>query len=115
MVTAGNGSVTLRGVSGRSYNINFYSSDVVGASCTFNLAGLAGANSQNFYILPENCVLVDISFASTNTVSTNFVIYVNDVPIGSVIPIANVLNTLAYRVVPQIPLGAGRKFTMIQA
>jgi len=115
MVTAGNGSITFRGSSGRSYTMNFYSSDVINANCTFSLTGVAGTGSQTFYIIPENVVLVDISFASTNTVSTNFVPYINDIPIGSIVPIANVLNTLAYRIVPQIPISAGRKFTLVQA
>ena len=115
MVTAGNGSITLRGASGRSYNMNFYSSDVVAAACTFSLTGVAGTGSQTFYIIPERCVLTDISFVSSNTVSTNFVPYINDVPIGIVVPIANVLTTLTTRAVPPIAMEAGRKFTLIQA
>ena len=63
MVTAGNGTIQLQGYSGKTYNLNFYSSDVVGAPTTFNLNGVAGTGSQTFYIVPENCVVTDISFA----------------------------------------------------
>lgn len=115
MVTAGNGVLSLRGRSGRSYNVSFYSSDVIGASVTFNLNGAAGAGSQTFYLLPENCMLEDVSFTSTNTVSTAWIVQQNDQNTGNVISIANQLNTLANRQKPMIPLGAGRKLTMIQA
>lgn len=116
MVTAGNGVIIFHGLeTGRDYAYNFYSSDVIGAAVTLNANGLAGTGSQNFILVPENVVIKDISFASTNTVSTNWVLQVNDVNTGSVVPIANCLNSLATRALPNIPVGRGRKFTMIQA
>jgi hypothetical protein len=115
MVTAGNGAITFTGRSGKAYTINFYSSDVIGASCTFNTVGVAVAGSTSFYLVPEDVVVTDISFASTNTVSTNFVPYVNDVPIGSAIPIANILNTLNNRSFGNFGIRSGKKFTLIQA
>jgi hypothetical protein len=115
MVTAGNGTISMKGVSGKTYNLNFYSSDVIGAATTFNLNGLAASTSQNFYIIPENCVITDISFASSNTVSTNWVLQINDQNIGVVVAIANQLNTLATRATPNVPLPGNRKYTMIQA
>jgi hypothetical protein len=115
MVTPENGSITLKGNSGRYYNLNIYISDVIGAYVTFNTAGIAGANSQNFYNIPENCVIEDIALTTGNTVTTNLVIYINDVPVGSVVPEANVLNTLNQRAVPKIGFSSGRKFTLVQA
>ena len=115
MVTPTNGTVILRGVSGKSYALNFYISDVVGATCTFNLNGVAGANSQSFYILPENCVIKDVSITTGPTVMTNLVLQINDQNIGVVLPIATLLTTLNQRAVPQVPLPGNRKFTMIQA
>ena len=115
MVTAGNGIISLRGASGKSYNVSFYSSDVVGATVTFNLNGNAGTGSQSFYILPENCILEDVSFTSSNTVTTSWVVQLNDANTGNVISVANQLNTLANRQKPMIPLPAGRKLTMVQA
>jgi hypothetical protein len=115
MVTAGNGMIIFAAKSGRQYSLSFYSSDVVGAACTFNTSGLAVAGSQTFFIIPEDSVIKDISFTSTNTVSTAFVPYVNDVPSGVMVSIANVLNSLAYRAIPNLGIAAGRKFTLIQA
>jgi hypothetical protein len=115
MVTPENGALYLKGQSGKAYSLNFYSSDVVGAAVTFNLSGVATANSSNFYILPENCQIMDISILTGQTVTTNWSLNINDQPIGVVIPVANALNTLATRSIPKTPLPAGRKFTMIQA
>lgn len=115
MVTAGNGVISFRGASGRSYNVSFYSSDVVGAALTFNLNGLAVAGSQSFLLLPENGVIEDISFTSSNTVAVAWVVQLNDANTGNVISIANQLNTLANRQKPMIPLPKGGKLTMIQA
>jgi len=115
MVTPENGSITLRGASGKYYNINLYSSDVLGAAVTMSLVGLAGTSSQNFYILPENCVVVDLSVTTGQTVTTNWSFYINDQPIGNVVPIANIVNTLNQRAVPHIPLPGNRKLTIIQA
>ena len=114
MVTAGNGVISLRGKSGKSYNVNFYSSDVLAAATTFNLNGLAVAGSQTFYLIPEDCILEDVSFTSSNTVSTVWIVQLNDANTGNVISIANQLNTLAARQKPMIPLPRGAKFTMIQ-
>jgi len=115
MVTAGNGTLTFRGQSGKSYNINFYSSDVIGAFVTFNLNGLAVAGSQTFYLLPENVVLTEVSFVSSNTVSTGWIVQSNDANTGNVIQIAAQLTTLANRQKPMIPMQAGRKFALLQA
>jgi len=115
MVTAGNGSLYLRGNSGKTYSLNFYSSDVIGSPVTFSLQGVAGTASSNFYILPENCQIMDISFVSSNTVTTNLSLNINDQPIGVVIPLASVLTTLATRFVPKTPLPSGRKFSILQA
>lgn len=115
MVTPTNGTIILRGVSGKSYALNFYISDVIGATCTFNLNGVAGANSQSFYILPENCVIRDVSLATGPTVMTNLVMQINDQNIGVVLPISTLLTTLNQRAVPQVPLPGNRKFTIIQA
>jgi hypothetical protein len=115
MVTAGNGTITFLGDNGKYYSYNFYSSDVLAAYCTFSTVGAAGTGSQTFFNAPANITLVDISFASTNTVSTQFVPQVNDIPVGNIIAIANVLNTLAYRAFPKIGVSKGSKFTLVQA
>jgi hypothetical protein len=95
--------------------VSFYSSDVVAAALTFNLNGIAVAGSQSFYILPEDCIMEDVSFTSSNTVSVAWVVQINDANTGNVISIANQLNTLAARQKPMIPLPGGRKLTLVQA
>ena len=115
MVTPENGVFSFRGKSGKSYNISFYSSDVIGAPVTMNLNGLAGAGSQTFYIIPEDCVLEDVSITTGQTVSTVGVVQVNDANTGNIISWANQVNTLANRQKPMIPLPRGVKFTTIQA
>ena len=115
MVTPENGTLSLKGVSGKWYNINFYSSDVIGAPITMNLNGVAGTGSQNFYILPENCFIMDVSVATGQTVTTNWVVQINDQNIGVILNVANSINTLNTRAVPNVPLPANRKLTIIQA
>ena len=114
MVTAGNGTLRLKGASGREYSYSFYSSDVIGAFCTFNTSAIAVAGSQTFFITPENCRLIDVSFTSTNTVATAWQPQINDTPAGSVVSIANCLNTLQNRSFPMLTISGGRKFTLLQ-
>jgi hypothetical protein len=114
MVTPENGVIILKGKSGRFYNLNLYSSDVLGAAVTLNFNGLAGTNSTTFFNTPEDCVIVDVSVATGQTVATNWVVQVNDQNVG-VISIANQINTLATRGAPNIFLQGNKKLTLIQA
>lgn len=115
MVTAGNGTVILHGVrSGKDYAYNFYSSDVLAAYCTFSVNGVAVAGSTNFVGAPEDCFVKDISFANSNTVTTNLVFQRNEANAGPV-PIAGVLTTITVRAVPNIQYRAGDKIAILQA
>lgn len=116
MVTPENGMVILRGLrTGREYAYNIYSSDVVGAAVTWSTNGIAGTGSQTFILIPEDCILKDVSIATGQTVSTNWIIQVNDVPTGSIVSIANAINTLQTRSIPNIPIAGGKKLTFVQA
>lgn len=115
MVTPENGAIVLTGKSGRNYNISMYVSDVIGAFVTMNLNGTAVAGSQNFLIIPEDCVIQDISIATGNTVTTSGIIQQNDANTGNVVVWANQVNTLATRVKPMVPLSRGAKLTILQA
>ena len=115
MVTPENGTITLRGKSGRSYTLSIYSSDVVGAFVTMSTFGTAGTGSTNFWVTPEDVVLEDVSITTGQTVTTGWTVNVNDVPTGNIISVANSINTLANRTKPLIGIRAGRKFTMVQA
>jgi len=116
MVTAGNGTAVFKGMrTGKQYQVNFYSSDVIGAYVTFSFNGLAGTGSQNNIYFSEPVCIVDTSFASTNTVTTNFVPQANDQNVGVVVPLATILTTLPTRSTPRICFKAGTKITMLQA
>lgn len=115
MVTPTNGALTLKGRSGKTYAINFYISDVIGAYVTMSLVGVAGSGSQNWYSAPEDCIITDISLATGPTVMTNMRLQISDIDVGVIVPIANYLNTLANRGNPNIPLPANKKFTILQA
>lgn len=112
--TPKNGAIVLRGKSGRSYNLSFYNSDVVGAFCTFNLNGAAVAGSQNFFIVPEDCIIEDVSIATGIADTTSGVIQLNDANTGNVVVFANQVNTLATRVKPMVALSRGAKLTILQ-
>lgn len=113
--TPKNGTIILQGVSGREYSLSIYCSDVANAAVTFSTTGSAGTGSQNFYIIPENCVLKDVSLVTGMADTTALVPYINDVPSGALVSIANAINTLAYRAIPKLGFAAGRKLTIIQA
>jgi len=115
MVTATNGLLTLRGISGKDYSYNIYISDVAAAPVTFSTVGAAAAGSQNFIITPEPCVISDISVTTGPTVIFNLVPYVNDVSSGQIIALANVINTIQNRSFPQVKINGGRKLTILQA
>lgn len=115
MATPETGVLTFAGQSGKVYSLSFYSSDVLGASVTFSMVGLAGTGSQTFWITPETVRLVGASIITGQTVSTIGRIQVNDVDIGTPLAWANVVNTLATRDFPPIVIGGGKKFTIVQA
>ena len=104
----------LMGRSGKQYSVNIYSSDVIGAFVTMSANGVAGTGSANFIGAPEDCIIKDISFASSNTVSTNFLVQRNDANVG-IIAIATVLTTLNNRAVPNVQFRAGDKIGIVQA
>jgi len=98
MVTPTNGTALFRGASGRAYAVDVYISDVVGASCRFNLGGAAGAASDAYYVPPEPVVLEDLSVATGPTVMVGLNLTENGgVRPGTSYRIANFLNTLTAR------------------
>jgi hypothetical protein len=118
MVTAENGSVSLKGLTtGKVYTVDIYIDDVVANPVLFNPNGLAVAGSAQFYKIPaEDCMLVDISIATGNTV-TKALLPTQD---GNILPgrayrIANFLNTLTNRPPLGIRYPAGSNFGFIEA
>ena len=116
MATPEPGTLTFKGLNtGRFYSYTIYMSDVVGASVTFSTTGIATSASQSFINAQEDIVLTDVSITTGMGATTALVPQVGDVPIGNVISIANVLNSLAFRAFPQIAISRGKKFTLVQA
>ena len=115
MVQAENGTVVLRGDSGRTYNVDFYASDVVGAACTFNPNGAAISGSLTFYKLPESATIIDLSIATGLTATTGVVLKMDDgiVP-GRAYRLANYLNTINSRPPIGLRMPAGTNFGMLQ-
>lgn len=113
MVTAMNGVITLRANSGQQVAYNIYSSDVLGAFLTVNKNGAAVAGSQNFFNAPFDGYIDDISTPATNTVTTNFIIQVQDNNVG-LTSVANTLNTLTNRAIHHVAFRANQKITILQ-
>lgn len=107
------GTLTLRGDrSGRAYSVNMYVSDVAAAFVTFNANGQAGTGSPTFYVIPEDCILEDISLTTGLTDTTQMVLQANQAVVpGTVIRYADFINTLNDR--PKLGLGI-RQGTQLQ-
>ena len=98
----------------RSYALDVYFSDVVGALANFDSGGGASATSDTFYIAPENVILTDFSIATGMTDTTKIAVVSNGVQTGNRLRYANFLNTLATRLALNIPFRAGSKIGFIQ-
>ena len=110
-----NGTLTFVGSSGRIYNIDEYSSDVVAALITLSPNGAAGTGSLTYWRCPEDVVLVDYSIVTglTDTVGLTMQQDGATVP-GSIIRVANHLNTNPFRPKLQIAFPAGALVGAVQ-
>jgi hypothetical protein len=115
MVTATNGILRFRGVSGQEYVYNVYISDVVAATCKFSTTGAAVTGSDGFFISPEPMELVDVAIVTGPTVIFNLLPYVNDILQPSMINLAAVINTLQTRSFTHLKVMGGRKVSLVQA
>jgi len=105
MVTPTYGTAMFKGVtSGKTYAVDMYISDVVGAPVTFDSGNGATSTSLGFWRAPEPVILYDLSIATGPTVMTALVPTTNGgIIAGFAFRIANFLNTLATR--PAITIG----------
>jgi hypothetical protein len=109
------GTLMARGVSGTTYAIDVYLSDVANAAANFDSGNGAGTGSLNFWKSPERVVIYDFSIPTGLTDTTNG-IFTSD---GSQIPKitirwANFINTLATRPTLQIGVEKGSQLGMVQ-
>lgn len=112
MVTPTYGTMMLRGLaSGKTYAVDFYIADVANNQVRFDSGSGAGTGSLQYWKVPEDCVLFDMSLATGPTVIFSLVPTAD----GAIIPgvrmrIANFLNTLAFR--PTLAVGFKRGTNM---
>ena len=105
---------TFIGVSGSTYNVDAYVSDVNNA--LVNLDGGAGASSTSptYWIAPENCTLVDYSMV-TGTADTEKVrVLVNGKSLTNILRYDTNLTTLAKRQAVSIGIKKGAQVSFIQ-
>jgi len=114
MVTATNGTVTLRGRNG-SRSLSIYISDVVAAYATINLNGQAGTGSDTFYIAQGDGVLSDVSITTGPTVMKSLVLVINGVSAGHVFDIISYVSTAPFRPPLSVPIRKGDKIQFVQA
>lgn len=107
--------VYFRGSSGKAYSVSMYCSDVVGALNTISLDGAAGTGSPNFWIAPEDVVLMDAAVPTGLADTTVWKALANDTPTGNVLMHAAYVNTLANRPSPGIGYRKGTKISFTQA
>jgi hypothetical protein len=116
MVTPTNATASFQGLkTGRFYNIDIYISDVVSAKCTLNAYGAAVAGSDNFVVLPEDAVLIDLSVITGPTVMVGLVPTSNGAPLTQYnFRIANFLSTLTSRTKLGVGFKGGNNIGFIQ-
>jgi len=97
MATATTSIATFQGVSGRLYNISFYTADTAGAVNTANPMGAATATSPQYWRPPEQVKLIDYTIATGTTQTTAYWTQDGATKAGSVTSYIACLNTLALR------------------
>lgn len=111
-MAAKNGTLTL-GTGPFRKTLSVYASDAAGVAFTFSASGKADANSPNSYFCPAPGMwLMDFCLEAA-TGQTTSVIYVNDVPVATILN-ANQLASIQSRPNLGIALRGGDKLTIFQ-
>lgn len=113
-MAATNGTLILRGASGRTYSVDMYIPDAVATNVTFNGSGLAGAASNNYWSPPENCVITDIVAVATPTAVGAILTLDGAQYTNQCVRWANQQDTLATRPALNIPVIAGVQLGAVQ-
>jgi hypothetical protein len=79
------GIFRFKGVSGKTYSIEVYVSDVANALITFDGGAGAGSSSPTFWIAPENCVLEDYSQVTGTADTEKLRLVVNGKPLNQIL------------------------------
>jgi len=114
-MAAQNGTLTLYGKSGRTYQVDIYLPDAAGTIATFNPTAPAASTSPSSFRVPEDVMIKDISLAASPTATNGSITINGSVVIGAVVRYANCLNSLPTRVPLQLPVKAGDFIGISQA
>ena len=116
MVTPTNGIATfVNGRTGETQSVSIYIADAVATDVKFSLSGKAAASSQAFINARDDMILRDLSITTGPTVIFTLIVKRDDVPIGTVVSIAQYLDTLNSRPPLAMPFRKGSKITMTEA
>jgi len=104
----------FRGVSGKTYAIDAYVSDVAGALVTFDGGNGAGASSPDFWTPPEDVILIDYSQVTGTADTTKVRLTVNGRPLQHILRYTIHLTSLNNRPSLQVGFKANSRFSAIQ-
>jgi len=104
----------FKGMSGKSYVVDAYVSDVANAMVTFDGGAGSGASSPDFWTPPEDVVLVDYSQVTGTADTTKIRLTSNGRPTGHILRYTIHLTSLNNRPQLQIGFRAGTRFSAIQ-
>lgn len=108
MTTPENGTLVAKGRSGRIYNVDIYMADAAGSLITLNPSGAAASTSPAYWRCPEDCVVIDVSVITGQTVSVGATFTANGATInGASVRWSNQLSTLNNRIPLTVPYRAG--------
>jgi hypothetical protein len=113
-MAATNGTLILRGQSGKTYSVDLYIPDAVDTSVTFNGSGLAAATSKEYWVAPEPCFIVDIVAVSTPTAVGAILTLDGAQYTNTCVRWANQLDSLATRPAHMIPVAPGVQLGAVQ-
>lgn len=108
------GVFTFVGVSGKTYSVDLYLSDVANALGNFDGGAGAGSTSPDFWTPPEQVVLKDFAIHTGLTDTTCIRLVVNGRPLGQILRYITFLDTLANRSPLNIGFNANARFSCIQ-
>lgn len=115
MVTPVHGSFTFVGLtSGITYTKDVYLSDVAASLINFDSGIGAKATSDQFFLVPEACILVDVSIVTGPTVIGRLQIIRNSISTGDILGIIEHVSSNSDRPKLSIPFGAGEKVGAIE-
>jgi hypothetical protein len=112
--TPKNALFTFKGMSGKTYSVDAYVSDVANAMVTFDGGAGSGATSPDHYKLPENAVLIDFAMVTGTADTTKIRLTVNGKPLTHILRYTVYLTSLNNRPPLNIGFKAGSNFSAIQ-